>query len=242
LAPAAKTAERLLSGLAVLCTLGLAWSMAHWLLVPRGELCSLALPHAEAYIYRTPRDGTWLLARSTGMTRSRNADTVESALRVRGINRLRGVVWLGGLPATDPLPRVSGPRFSAEQLAGQGSGQFQWLQAGRQFVGVELSLGRQRALVLYDERAGRLRPGPGPPPLLAILSARSWSRFDARFLNELSARCPLAMVDADTGYAAPRRLASVMQQAKFVDGLLLTTELDVRCDARGRLRLDSQGK
>jgi ComEC/Rec2-related protein len=65
-----------------------------WLLVPRAEFVALALHNGEAYIWRAPDGGTTLYLRKTGLSRSHNADTVVSALRCRGINRLDHIFWL----------------------------------------------------------------------------------------------------------------------------------------------------
>jgi competence protein ComEC len=65
-----------------------------WLIVPRAELIALALHNGEAYIWRAPDGSTTLYVRKTGLSRSHNADTVVSALRCRGINKLSRVVWI----------------------------------------------------------------------------------------------------------------------------------------------------
>lgn len=65
-----------------------------WLLVPRAEFVALALHNGEAYIWSAPDGTTTLYLRKAGLSRSHNADTVVSALRCRGINRLTQIVWL----------------------------------------------------------------------------------------------------------------------------------------------------
>jgi len=92
-----------------------------WWLVPRPEVAALALPHGEAYIWRPLSGRSVLFVRAAGLERSHNAETVASALRWRGVNRLHAAVWLDGgstnitavgraaVPATESRTEPSAP-------------------------------------------------------------------------------------------------------------------------------------
>ncbi|MDQ3023824.1 MAG: ComEC family competence protein [bacterium] len=84
----------------------------YWLQVPQPELAVLALPNAEAYIWRSAGGRNALLLRRAGLLRSHNTDTIVSALRCRGINKLHAIVWLDGTGDPSPLPDYPAPVFA----------------------------------------------------------------------------------------------------------------------------------
>lgn len=82
-----------------------------WLLVPAPEFVALYLPRCEGYIWRPYSGRTVLLLRGKGLDRRHNVDTVTSALRWRGVNRVHGIIWLDGAANAAGLPDYSAPAY-----------------------------------------------------------------------------------------------------------------------------------
>lgn len=158
------------------CVLLLAAGILSWWLVPRPELSALALPHCEAYLWRPYSCETYLLARAAGIERSHNAETITSALRFRGINKLAQVVWLDAPPEQNPLPDYPAP----ELLAGGAipdTADLGWLRDKDRCIGARCALGNSEVWIVWDgsgsgealalAKAAADAPGRGPALLLA---------------------------------------------------------------------------
>lgn len=121
-----------------------------WQLIPRPELSALALPNGEAYLWRPYTGGTYLIARSAGLERSHNADTVNSAIRYRGVNRLSGVIWLDAPPAEYPFPDYPATSLMAGGALPTGCDMV-WLADGTAAVGARFGLGASEAWLFWSD-------------------------------------------------------------------------------------------
>jgi len=138
-----------------------------WVLVPAPELSVLYLPYCEGYIWRSYGGRTVALLRASGLDRRHNLDTVTSALRWRGVNRLHGVIWLDGADSALVLPDYPAPAYEAEDDLPAGW-DLAWLPGlSPSCDGLRLTLGRRELWLCWRERAkkSQLGSGPaGPPP------------------------------------------------------------------------------
>jgi hypothetical protein len=160
----------------------LAGAMMWWWLVPRPELAALSLPRTEGYIWRPYSGRNVLLLRSTNLQRLHNLDTLASALRYRGINRLHGLIWLDEAPGECLLPDWPG----SESLPGDsapGNWDMAWLGTGRQVWGARLALGHGVLLLIWDMPARCELPAlldriGTDRAVLSVMSLRTWRKLD----------------------------------------------------------------
>jgi ComEC/Rec2-related protein len=152
----AEQGRRLLTAGSIASVLLLATGVMAWLMVPRPELSALSLPGGEAYLWRPYTSRMYLLARSAGIMRSHNAETIANALRFRGVNKLSGIIWLDAPPQEDPLPDYPARSILAGGDLPAGS-DMAWLVGGGGCIGARCALGRHEAWVLWaDPEAGVL--------------------------------------------------------------------------------------
>lgn len=223
------------------CAVGIAAALAGWVLVPRQEVAALALPGSTAYIWRTRFGETWLLADPAGLTRNRNADTIESALRARGVNKLRGVVWLGPMPLRDPLPRIAGPRFDLRQPP---SGDAQlgrdplWLPASGTPQAACLAIGGSYCVVAWDA-AGTLDADLAGTDgrRLVLCSAKQLTNWPPQALERLARGARLVVIDGERADPSlqveqPGTSASYTVSGSEVRAVWRTGEIKLREPAR----------
>lgn len=164
--------------------LALCCGVGAWLIVPRPELVVLALPRGEGYLWRSATGRSVLLLRSASLGMNHNADTVASALRTRGINRLHGVVWLDKPPEEDLLVDWPAPVLQPGSELHQAL-DMRWLGEGRGVHGCRLGSGAGTVDVLWE---------PSRVPLgetsvqLAAVGARVWRELAHWQQQELAAR------------------------------------------------------
>jgi ComEC/Rec2-related protein len=190
-------APALLTGL---CALAVAGGLAYWLIVPQPELAALALPGAEAYLWRPAGQAAWVVLRSRGLSRSHNGDTVLAALRARGVNRLAGTVWADTPLEPDPLADYAPRRTAPGSALPDGCG-LEWLLTpeGQPF-GAAAAAGRQRCFILWDSPGGAVPallalPQQGAAPALILLSEPLAEHLRPGTLKALAHVAPLAVLD-----------------------------------------------
>lgn len=159
------------AGALALCFAGTLW----WWIVPQPELVALALPRGEAYLWRAGSGRSVLLARGAGLSRSHNAETVASALRWRGVNRLHVIVWLDGGSAS------GGTGLRAGQTSAAGT---EFRPTDKNFIPAP-----SPAELLPDTPAPVCLAGESLPPLVDM----AWLSDDA---GAYGARCSLGGQEA----------------------------------------------
>ncbi|MBN2082752.1 ComEC family competence protein [bacterium] len=191
----AGTATRRLVRLGVPALAGglLIWLMA-WLAVPAPELAVLNLPMSEGYIWRPYTGRSIAILRAKGLERQHNADTVQSALRVRGINRLSGIVWLDE-PAPEMLPDYPAPLYRPGDAVPE-DWDLAWLGGGDELCGARLALGESEAWVVWSEfddkslaeaQATKLIPRSHNENILIVVNERTYNKLPATLSETLSA-------------------------------------------------------
>lgn len=146
-----KAARRWVAAASVSLAALLTAGVMYWLLVPAPELAALQLPRCEAYLWRSYTGRNILLLRSKGLESSHNADTVASALRYRGINRLHGLVWLDE-PPDDPPDSLNTQALALGDTV-PADWDLGWLpSAGEGVAGVRMALGTTEVWVAWDSR------------------------------------------------------------------------------------------
>jgi competence protein ComEC len=171
-----------------------------WLLIPRPEFAALCLSGSEAYIWRPYTGGCILFVRSAGLARSHNAETVDSAVRWRGINRVDGVVWLDEPLSKNPF------NFSARHSLSPGSAappawDMAWIIDGGRACGAELSLAPGMVQLLWDKPPlawlDAQAAGPGITPV-TIVSRKLWPDLDAATVEGLARTSSCIVVSQGT--------------------------------------------
>ncbi len=152
----AHPATRWVSLAAGLTVLG---GLLFWWVVPQPQLVSFALPGCEATLVRASTGRSLLLARSTGLERQHNAETLAAGLHWRGINRLHALIWLdnpdNGLDSREAFYRELGFRPDLELRPGEdlpASLDCKWLapSASELPIALQLSIGGVGADVLLE--------------------------------------------------------------------------------------------
>ena len=210
------------AALVALSVLLAAWVL-HWVLVPQPELSVLALPHGEAYIWRTFCGRTVLLLRSAGLERGHNADTVESALRYAGVNRLHGIVWIDAPPPAAALKSYAAPAV----LAGggvPGAWDMGWLAANGHVGGACLGFGGRKLWLIWDgECAQSIAPGAvagaaGGAPAMVVFGATAWDALPRRQRDDWEADCSVAVGGLPDWASARGRRPLLATQLRVLPG------------------------
>jgi ComEC/Rec2-related protein len=201
-----------------------------WQLIPQPELSALALPNCEAYLWRPYNGSTYLIARAAGLERSHNADTVSSAIRFRGVNRLRGVIWLDAPPEAYPFPDYP----STSIVAGGALPQccdMAWLTTSATVAGARFGLGKSEVWLYWSDpssdstQADFTGGGPGaiPQPAL-VLAGPGVSPAGLALLEQDSAGyIATGLRHKAKGSALPAAVQSEVRVLPRGDGLKLAT-------------------
>lgn len=197
-----------------------------WLVVPRPQLAVLALNNCEAYLWQPYSGGSYLIARAKGLERSHNSDTLLSALRWRGINRLSALVWLDGA-ASQPqqhelalLPQATLDALTQDSDCGP-------LDCAGQTIGARCALGSSELWILWGK--------PEAPeqfetvlqqcrPRVIVVNQKTWNRLGKEQRSSL----------LTTSTACVVNLHAVPSQGSQ---LLVTASELVARPVRGQLRM-----
>jgi ComEC/Rec2-related protein len=177
-----------------------------WWILPRPGLTALALEGGEAYLWRSAAGRSVLIARSERLDRSHNADTVASALRCRGVNRLHGVVWLDGPPAESMLADWPAPQVGVgQQLPPEWD--LTWLSGGHQPWGVTARLGNKLLWLAWRSPPSKKVPifnEDSPAPDLCLATADWWNDCPEGWVKALAQAetLHLSYVEGDGGTQA----------------------------------------
>ena len=221
--PAGTAAQRVVRlGVPALTGVLLCWLLG-WLLVPAPELAVLNLPMSEGYIWRPYTGRNIAILRAKGLDRQHNADTVQSALRVRGINRLSGIVWLDE-SAAELLPDYPALAFRPGDDVPD-TWDLAWLGDGAETYGARLALGGSEIRVVWDggNYADSLVPATGcSTPDNIVLSQRCY-RALTRY----------GPADLAMGQTAIYVVADKPESLNTPGVNTVTAELDLRPDSGG---------
>jgi ComEC/Rec2-related protein len=200
-------AGAILPAASLACLLTVTAGFAYWLLVPQPELAALALPGSEAYLWRPVAQPPWLILRSRGLPHNHNADTVLSSLRVRGINRLGGVVWVDQPPQPDPLADFAAPRYAPGALLPPDC-RLRWLlQPDGRVFGMAVPTGAQDSCIFWDSPGGAIPEllalgGQGRQPPLLLLRQPLAEQLRPGTLKALAHVAPLCVLDGRAQWPA----------------------------------------
>jgi len=171
-----------------------------WLAIPRPEFAALCLSGSEAYIWRPYTGSCILFVRSAGLARAHNAETVDSAIRWRGINRVDGVVWLDEPPSRNPF-NLSVCKSLSPGSSVQPTWDMAWITDGGRTCGAELSLAPGVVQLLWDQPPpawpDTQASGPGVQPV-TIVSRKLWPDMDDATLASLAQVASCVVVSPGT--------------------------------------------
>ena len=181
-----------------------------WLAVPHPGLTAFSLNKCEAYLWRPYTGRNILLLASRNLERSHNADTVASALRYRGINRLDGIIVIDAADDRDNsqsqpcelIPDYPAPLLHPGEPLPTGC-DLAWIRAGRS--GVRGHLGSAEVWVAW----GPVELSPESEVDTLVMYAANAGRLHADQAGELAAHRAQIIAVGDVKQTPPAGVVSV---------------------------------